>query len=342
MNVMQIAIPLPLPVAQPCSLLQSRERWRPAEIAFWLLLASIYFVFPSSLVFATQIMITGLFALSLDLILGYAGIVTLGHAAFFGIGAYTAGLLAKYGWQEPLSGLLAGGMLAGMAGYLTSFLVLRGSDLTRLMITLGIGLLLYEVANRAIGLTGGVDGLQGVEIGKLFGVFSFDLYGKIAYLYVLGISFVLFVLTRSLMHSPYGLSLRSIRENRVRATAIGIPVGARLTNIYTYSALLAGIAGGLLTQTTQFVGIDVLSFQRSADLLIMLIIGGTATLYGGFVGAAAFLLVQDWLANLNPQYWLFWLGILLIVMTLYLRGGILGGLSRLSLLAARWRARRPS
>jgi branched-chain amino acid transport system permease protein len=342
MNVIQIAIPLPLPAAQPCSLLQARERWQPAEIAFWLVLASIYFVFPSSLVFATQIMITGLFALSLDLILGYAGIVTLGHAAFFGIGAYAAGLLAKYGWQEPLSGLLAGGLLAGLAGYLTSFLVLRGSDLTRLMITLGIGLMLYEVANRAIGLTGGVDGLQGVEIGKLFGVFSFDLYGKTAYLYVLGMTFLLFVLTRSLIHSPYGLSLRSIRENRVRATAIGIPVGARLTNIYTYSALLAGVAGALLTQTTQFVGIDVLSFQRSADLLIMLIIGGTATLYGGFVGAAAFLLVQDWLANLNPQYWLFWLGILLIVMTLYLRGGILGGLSRLSRLVVQWRQRRPS
>jgi branched-chain amino acid transport system permease protein len=342
MNVMQIAIPLPLPAAQPCSLLQARERWQPAEVAFWLVLASIYFVFPSSLVFATQIMITGLFALSLDLILGYAGIVTLGHAAFFGIGAYAAGLLAKYGWQEPLSGLLAGGLLAGLAGYLTSFLVLRGSDLTRLMITLGIGLLLYEVANRAIGLTGGVDGLQGVEIGKLFGVFAFDLYGKTAYLYVLGMTFLLFVLTRSLIHSPYGLSLRSIRENRVRATAIGIPVGARLTNIYTYSALLAGVAGALLTQTTQFVGIDVLSFQRSADLLIMLIIGGTATLYGGFVGAAAFLLVQDWLANLNPQYWLFWLGILLIVMTLYLRGGILGGLSKLSTLAAQRRQRSKS
>jgi branched-chain amino acid transport system permease protein len=342
MNVMQIAIPLPLPVAQPRSLLQARERWQPAEVGFWLVLASVYFALPSSLVFATQILITGLFALSLDLILGYAGIVTLGHAAFFGIGAYAAGLLAKYGWQEPLSGLLAGGVVAAVAGYLTSFLVLRGSDLTRLMITLGIGLLLYEVANRAIGLTGGVDGLQGVEIGKLFGVFAFDLYGKTAYLYVLGISFMLFVLTRSLIHSPYGLSLRSIRENRVRAIAIGIPVGARLTNIYTYSALLAGVAGALLTQTTQFVGIDVLSFQRSADLLIMLIIGGTATLYGGFVGAAAFLLVQDWLANLNPQYWLFWLGILLIVMTLYLRGGILGGLARLSAIAAQRRQRSKS
>lgn len=345
MKVMEFTAPVQAPAqaqaqaqaAKQRLAMQARERWKPAEIGFWLVLASVYFAFPTSLVFATQIVITGLFALSLDLILGYAGIVTLGHAAFFGIGAYVAGLLTVHGWQEPFTGLLAGGLAAGLAGYLTSFLVLRGSDLTRLMITLGIGLLLYEVANRAIALTGGVDGLQGIEIGKLFGVFRFDLYGKIAYLYVLGVSFLLFVLTRSLMHSPYGLSLRSIRENRVRAIAIGIPVNARLTNIYTYSALLAGVAGALLTQTTQFVGIDVLSFQRSADLLIMLIIGGTATLYGGFVGAAAFLLVQDYLANLNPQYWLFWLGILLIVITLFLRGGILGGLALLPRLLAHWR-----
>jgi branched-chain amino acid transport system permease protein len=314
--------------------LQMRERWKPAEIVFWLALAGVYFAFPTSLVFATQILITGLFALSLDLILGYAGIVTLGHAAFFGIGAYAAGLLARHGWHEPLTGLAVAGLAAGFAGYLTSFIVLRGSDLTRLMTTLGIGLLLYEVANRAIGITGGVDGLQDVEIGKLFGVFGFDLYGKVAYLYVLGISFLLFAFTRALMYSPYGLSLRSIRENQTRALAIGIPVGIRLTNIYTFAAVLAGVAGALLTQTTQFVGIDVLGFQRSADLLIMLIIGGSAALYGGFIGAAAFLLVQNHLSNLNPQYWLFWLGILLIVTTLYLRGGILGGLDRLAKLCA--------
>ncbi|NMM27333.1 MAG: branched-chain amino acid ABC transporter permease [Glaciimonas sp.] len=339
MKIMQFTIPAQAQAALQRSAMQACERWKPVEVGFWLALVSVYFVFPTSLVFATQIVITGLFALSLDLILGYAGIVTLGHAAFFGIGAYAAGLLAAHGWQEPLTGLLAGGLTASLAGYLTSFLVLRGSDLTRLMITLGVGLLLYEVANRAIALTGGVDGLQGVEIGKVFGVFRFDLYGKTAYLYVLVISFLLFALTRSLMHSPYGLSLRSIRENRTRAVAIGIPVGARLRNIYTYSALLAGVAGALLTQTTQFVGIDVLSFQRSADVLIMLIIGGTATLYGGFVGAAAFLLVQDYLANLNPQYWLFWLGILLIVITLYLRGGILGGLALLPRSLAHWRHR---
>lgn len=322
--------------------LQMRERWKLTEILFWLALVGIYFAFPTSLVFASQILITGLFALSLDLILGFAGIVTLGHAAFFGLGAYTAGLLSAHGWHEPLTGLFAAGLVAGVAGYFSSFLLLRGGDLTRLMITLGICLLLYEVANKATDFTGGVDGLQGVEIGKLFGLFSFGLYGRVAYIYVLGVSFLLFVFARGLINSPYGLGLRCIRENQTRALAIGIPINACLTNIYTIAAVIAGVAGALLTQTTQFVGIDVVGFQRSADLLVMLIIGGTATLYGGFVGAAAFMLAQDRLSNLNPQYWLFWLGILLIIMTLYMRGGILGGLKWLTHLFARWRERRRS
>jgi branched-chain amino acid transport system permease protein len=315
--------------------MQDRDRWKPAEILFWIALLCLFFAFPTKLVFASQILITGLFALSLDLILGFGGIVTLGHAAFFGLGAYTAGLLATHGWQEPLTGLLAAGLVAGAAGYLSSFLLLRGGDLTRLMITLGIGLLLYEIANSASDFTGGVDGLQGIEIDQLFGAFSFDLYGRTSYLYVLGVSFVLFAVTRSMMHSPYGLALRSFRDNSTRALAIGIPVKAILTNIYTYSAVLAGFAGALLTQSTQFVSLDVLSFERSAELLIMLIIGGTATMYGGFVGAAVFMLVQDRLSNINPQYWNFWLGLLLVVMTLYLRGGILGGLGRLAQLLGR-------
>jgi branched-chain amino acid transport system permease protein len=232
--------------------------------------------------------------------------------------------------RDPFIGLAAAACAGAFAGWLTSFLVLRGNDLARLMITLGIGLLLYEAANRATPITGGVDGLQGVEIAPILGLFSFDLKGRVAYAYVLAVVFVLFVLVRALMVSPYGLTLACIRENPKRAQAIGVPIRPRLTNIYTFSALLAAIAGALLTQTTQFVGIDTLGFQRSADLLIMLIVGGTASLYGGFVGAAVFLIAQDRLAHLNPVYWLFWLGILLIVTTLYLEGGVLGGLRKLT------------
>jgi branched-chain amino acid transport system permease protein len=314
--------------AQATLLRTTRMRWW--EPLLWILLFAAPVALPAQAPIVNETAIWALFALSLDLILGYAGIVTLGHAAFFGVGAYTAGLVTRVGVHDPLLGLVAAAAVAAAAGWLTSFLVLRANDLGRLMITLGIAMLLYEVANRATAVTGGVDGLQGVEVGPVLGLFRFDLLGRTAYLYVLGVTFALFLLVRALMVSPYGLSLRCIRENNRRAQAIGVPIRARLTNIYTFSALLAGVAGALLTQTTQFVGIDVLGFQRSADLLIMLIVGGTATLYGGFIGAAVFLLAQDRLANLSPEYWLFWLGLLLIVVTLYLDGGVVGGLKRLA------------
>ena len=152
--------------------------------------------------------------------------------------------------------------------------MLRGSDLARLMITLGIASLLYEVANRATPITGGVDGLQGVEISKVFGVFGFDLYGRTGFVYTFAIVLLLFCVARAWINSPVGLSLRAIRDNPVRARAIGVPLHRRLVTVYVVSAAIAGVAGALLTQTTQFVGIDVLSFQRSANLLIMLIVGG--------------------------------------------------------------------
>lgn len=302
------------------------DRWRPLEIAFWLLPVAAYFLFPGYLVLISQIMIIGLFAMSLDLILGYAGVVSLGHAAFFGLGAYTAGLLAAHGWSEPISGLLAGAAVAALFGFITSFLVVRGNDLARLMVTLGIGLMLFEAANKAAFITGGVDGLSGMVMNKVLGTFALDLDGKTAYIYSLVVLFIVFVVLRRLVNSPFGLSLIGIREGGKRMPAIGVDVNWRLTVIFTIAAGVAGIAGALLAQTTQFVGLDALSFSRSAELLIILVLGGTGRLYGGLVGALVFMLAQDYIAGLNPAYWQFWIGLLLIVIVLFARGGILGGL----------------
>jgi branched-chain amino acid transport system permease protein len=299
---------------------------RAIEVIFWLVPLAAFLLLPGYLVLGSQILIAALFALSLDLILGYAGIVSLGHAAFFGLGAYAAGLLAVNGWGEPLSGLLAGAAVAALAGFLASFLVVRGEDLARLMVTLGIGLLLYEGANRAAFLTGGVDGLSGVAMGKIFGVFAFDLGGKTAYLYSLVVLFAVFMFLKRLTSSPFGLSLRGIRENPARMSAIGAPVRARLVAAYTLGAAIAGIAGALLAQTTQFVGLDSLGFNRSAELLIMLVLGGTGRLYGAIVGAAVFMIAQDFLSGVNPVYWQFWLGLLLVVLVFFARGGILGAI----------------
>lgn len=305
------------------------DRWRPLEIVFWLSPLLAYFLFPGYLVLISQIMIVGLFALSLDLILGYAGIVSLGHAAFFGLGAYTAGLLSVHGWSEPISGLLAAGALAALAGFIVSFLVVRGNDLTRLMVTLGIGLMFFEAANKAAFITGGVDGLQGMMVGKLFGIFEFDLYGKTAFFYSFAVLLLLFILLRRIVHSPFGLSLVGIREGGRRMPAIGANVRQRLTVAFTIGAAVAGMSGALLAQTTQFVGLDSLSFARSAELVIILVLGGTGRLYGALIGAAVFMLAQDYIAGLNPAYWQFWIGLLLIVIVLFARGGILGGLEKI-------------
>lgn len=304
------------------------DRWHVAETIFWLLAVAAYFLFPGHRVLASQIMIVGLFALSLDLILGYAGIVSLGHAAFFGVGAYTAGLLAVHGWGEPLTGLLLAGMVALLAGYLVSFLVVPGADIARLMVTLGICFLFYEAANKAAFITGGVDGLS-VPMWDLFGRLHFDIYGRTAFWYTLSVAFLVFLFVRRLVRSPFGLSLKGIREGRKRMPALGVPVRRRLVTVFTVAAGIAGIAGALLAQTTQFVGLDVLSFTRSAELLVMLVLGGVGRLYGGFLGAAVFMVVQNYLSGLNPVYWQFWLGLLLVMIVLFARGGILGGLAPL-------------
>lgn len=305
------------------------DRWKPLEIVFWLLPVASYFLFPEYLVLISQIMIIGLFALSLDLILGYAGIVSLGHAAFFGLGAYTAGLLSVHGWGEPVSGLFAAAIVAGIVGFIVSFLVVRGQDLARLMVTLGIGLMLFEAANKAAFITGGVDGLSGMVMGKLFGTFEFDLYGKTAFWYSLAVLFILFVVMRRLVNSPFGLSLRGIREGGRRMPAIGANVDRRLVAIFTVSAAVAGVAGALLAQTTQFVGLDVLGFPRSAELLIMLVLGGTGRLYGALIGAAVFMVAQDYIAGKDPAYWQFYIGLLLVLIVLFARGGILGGAEKI-------------
>ena len=304
----------------------SDKKRRIVEIVFWIAPLVAFFALPGYLVLGSQILIVALAVLSLDLILGFAGILSLGHAAFFGLGAYTAGLLAVHGWNEPLSGLAAAAAVAGISGFAVSFLVVRGEDLTRLMVTLGIGLLLYEAANRAAFITGGVDGLSGISMGKLLGAFSFDLAGRTAFIYAWVVLILIFYLLRRLTDSPFGLALRAIRENRARAPAIGIPVRRRLVAAFTLGATIAGIAGALLAQTTQFAGIDSLGFGKSADLLLMLVLGGVGRLYGAVIGTTVFMIAQDFLSGVNPVYWQFWLGLLLVVFVFFARGGILGAL----------------
>src|SRR6202142_1804226 len=272
---------------------KAHARWHWGEIVFWCLALACAFLFPSRYLIMTDIVRLALFALSLDLILGYAGIVSLGRAAFFGVGAYSAGLLALHGIvTEPVLALVLAGLVAMVLGFVTSFLVIRGADLTRLMVTLGIALLLEALAERFSDITGGTDGLQGIEMQPILGLFAFDMIGKVGFFYCLIVLFLLFLLARRVVHSPFGLSLRAIRNNPLRVAAIGIPVNRRLIAVYTLSAFYAGIAGALFTQSTQLASLDVFSFERSADLMLVLVIGGTGYLYGGLIGAGGFKMLQ--------------------------------------------------
>src|SRR5215467_9454760 len=296
---------------------RAHARWHWGEIIFWLAALACAFIFPSRYLIMTDIVRLGLFAMSLDLILGYAGIVSLGHAAFFGVGAYCAGLLALHGIiTEPVIALIVAGLAAMVLGFVTSFLVIRGADLTRLMVTLGIALLLEALAERFSNITGGTDGLQGIEMQPILGLFTFDIFGKTGFFYSLAVTFLLFLLARRIVHSPFGLSLRAIRNNPLRAAAIGIPVNRRLVAIYTVAAFYAGAAGALFTQTTALASLDVFAFERSADLMLVLVIGGAGYLYGGLIGAVVFRLLQELFSTITPQYWLFWIGLVLVVIVL--------------------------
>ena len=305
-----------------------QSRWSVFEVLFWAAAFIPVFLFPTYLPLASQIAIAALFAISVDLILGYAGIVTLGHAMFFGIGAYVAGLLsAKLGWGEPITGLLIAGVFTGLVGFIASYLIVRVRHLALIMVTLGLGLLTYELANAMTWLTGGTDGLLGVSTWNVFGYFRFDLWGYTAYGYTLAVLFLGFLVSRRMVNSSFGLSLRGIRENMTRMPAIGSNHRWHLQKIYALSAAIAGVAGALLTQTTNTVTLEVLSFNRSADVVVMLILGGTGRLYGAIVGATIYWLMRDQLAGINPQYWYFWIGLLLMLVVLFMPRGILGWLS---------------
>lgn len=308
---------------------RNQHRWRPLEAVPWVLAAAAYFLLPDYMAFGTQVLITIIFALSLDLILGYAGIVTLGHAAYFGVGAYTAGMLsAILGWHEPVSGLLVSAAVAALVGVVFGWVLLRYHGLTLLMLTLAAAIFLYELANANEAVTGGFDGLVGIQISPLLGRFENDLWGRTYYWYALLVLFLMFLIARAIVHSPFGHSLVGIRENARRTHAIGTPVHARLVSAYTISAAMAGVAGALFAQSNAYVTLDVLSFARSGTILIMLVLGGTGRLYGAFVGAVVYKVLEDELAKLSPEFWEFGVGLVLVLTVLFARRGLLGALEQ--------------
>lgn len=313
--------------------LTGARRFRPVETLPWIAALGVFFLLPDYLQLGSQVLAMILFAMSLDLLLGYTGVVTLGHAAFFGLGAYAAGLLSVGGWTEPFSGLVVAAAASALLGAITGAVILRTSGLALLMLGMAITLLLHEVANNLNAITGGDDGLQGITLAPVFGLFGFDLFGRTAYLYALGVLFVAWLFMRHIVHAPFGRSLVGIRENPRRMEAIGVSVWGRKLAAFVISAGMAGLAGGVSAQTNQFASLDELSFDLSGTVVLTLVLGGPGRLYGAFVGATLLMVAQDTLAKENPMFWRFWLGLFVIALVLFMRGGVLGivdaGLARL-------------
>jgi branched-chain amino acid transport system permease protein len=305
-----------------------------APFLFAAALAS-YFLFPDYLVLITQIFVLATFALSYDLLQGHGGIVSLGHAAFFGLGAYAAAILARAGWTDPLLGLLAAVLVSGVVAFVLTPIVVRGNDLTRLLVTLGIGSLLFELANRLRWLTGGADGFPDFEISPLFGYFSFDFLGRTAFFYALGALALVYAFIWRVTQSPFGLALWGIRENVRRMPGIGAPVARHLAVTYTLSGATAGLAGAVLAQTSRFASLDMLGFDRSAEVMMVATLGGTGHMHGVVIGAAVFGYLEDSLSTLSPQYWHLGLGLALMASVFVIRGGIAGGLADLRRLIVR-------
>ncbi len=298
------------------------KRW--LEAVPWLLALGTYAAAPQYAPLLTQIFVMILFAMSLDLLVGYTGIVTLGHAAQFGTGAYVAGILAARGWiTDPTMTAVIAMVAAGCIGLFFGSLMLRTKGLAFLMLSVASGMFLYEIANKATGITGGDDGLQGVVFSPLLGLWEFDFRGTTAFFYSFVMLFLTFIFLRRVVNSPFGWSLRGLRENDLRMSAIGCHNYRRRLTAYTIASTLAGLAGAVQAQCTGFVALNSLSFELSGAVLIMLILGGSGRLYGAMFGVPIYMFAQDYLAKRDPTNWFLWQGIILLILVLFARGGVL-------------------
>lgn len=286
---------------------------------------ALYFVFPSSLALLTRIVAIMLLVLSLDLVTGFAGIATLGHAALFGAGAYASGIVAaRFGVTDPLLMLAVGAAAGAVAGALSSLVILRGHGLSQLVLSIAVVQLAHEAANKFSGWTGGSDGLSGIMPSPLLGLFRFDLWGRTAYVMAVVLLIVVFVVLRQVVRSPFGMLCRGIKQDPVRVRAMGAPVYATLVKMYAIAGAVAGLGGALSAIATKVVGLDSLSFNLSAEALVMLVLGGAGKLFGAMIGTLVFVWFEDAVSAINPFHWLTIVGVLLIAVVLFAPKGLTG------------------
>lgn len=294
-----------------------------APLLLLVLAVALYFALPFDLAFLTRILIMVVLVLSLDLVLGYAGIATLGQAALYGVGAYAAGLFAIHIWADPVSGLIVGAGAGAILAFVSGIVLMRTQGLTLIMLTIAVAAICLEIANKARDLTGGADGLRGIRMEPVLGLFDFDFIGKTGFWYALAVVALVFFILSLIARAPFGLSLRGIHESPKRMAAIGVSVYWRRVIAYTIGGGIAGIAGALSAQITQLVSLESFSFTLSAEALIMLILGGTGRLYGAVLGTLIFMFVHHWAAANDPFNWLFVIGALVLAVVFFLPKGII-------------------
>ncbi len=297
------------------------KSWAP-DLLILIAAIAAYILLPTDLAFLTRLVITIIFVLSIDLILGYAGIATLGQVAMYGTGAYAAAILVDNGIADPLTGLAAGAVAGAAIAFLSGLLLMRTHGLTLLMLSIAVAFILREIANKADDWTGGADGMS-IWMDPILGTFQFDLQGKTAYIYATACLAILFVIARIITRSNFGLACKGIRESAPRMNAIGTPVYWRRVTIYTIAGTFAGIAGALAAQTTEVVSLEAYSFEFSAEAVIMLILGGTGRLHGAVLGTILFLTVHHIAAANDPANWLFVIGAMVLVVVFFAPSGLM-------------------
>ena len=276
----------------------------------------------------TDLLIFGLFALSLDLIMGYTGMVSFGHAAYFGLGAYGSALVLIH-FEQPIPvALVAGALLAGLIALPVGWFSTRATGIYFAMLTLAFAQLLYTVAYKWRDLTGGSDGIAGVPKTTLFwGGPSLAAPG--AFYTVVAVAVVVsLVVCRAIVTSPFGRALQAIRENERRFLSLGRDSRPFKLTVFVIAATFAGLAGALFAPFRGFASPEVMFWVASGQGLMMVITGGIGTLVGPVIGAMVFILIQEILSSYT-EHWMIFTGVIFVLMVIFLPGGLVGTARRL-------------
>jgi branched-chain amino acid transport system permease protein len=292
-------------------------------------------LFPDDLAFLTRLIGLAFLVLSLDLVTGYCGVATLGQAALFGVSAYATGNACIAGLTDPIALVLVGIVAGALAGLLSGALITRFRGLPQLVISIAIGQLVGALSNKLSSVTGGSDGLSGIVPGPVLGRFAFDMYGRTGYAFSAVVLGVVFALLIRFVRSPFGLLCRGIKDDDLRAQMIGAAVYPRLVIMYGVSGAVAGVGGALTAITTGVVGLDGVGFERSAEALVMLVLGGAGNLWGALTGAVLFQIFEHIVSATSPFHWMTMVGLLLILIVVFAPKGLSHGVA---VLWSKWRS----